>query len=179
MLDDRPGGAILAPLSLIISTDLGWAYELAGQYPEALAEYRYALEMDPGFVPAHYRMWEFYLRRGSRQEAVNEWITDLNLAANKPLAQKIEEGFRKSGFPGALQAYLAQARTSLPAIDGGYEAAGSLSLLGRNAEAMTALEEDFSARDPSLIYVNVDPRLANLHSEPEFQRLIAQIGLHP
>ncbi|MGE0452095.1 MAG: tetratricopeptide repeat protein [Vicinamibacteria bacterium] len=49
--------------------------------------------------------------------------------------------------------------------------------LGRDAEALDALEQAVDARQGSVLTLKVDPELASLRRQPRFQALVARVGL--
>ena len=59
-----------------------------------------------------------------------------------------------------------------------YETATYYNSLGNSNKAMDALESAWARRDPDLLFVNVDPLLANLHSAPRFQTLLRRMNLN-
>ncbi len=58
-----------------------------------------------------------------------------------------------------------------------YETALYYNSLGNHAKAMDALESAYLRRDPDLLFVNVDPLLASLHSVPRFKVLLHHMQL--
>src|SRR2546429_5039540 len=59
----------LDPLFPIVPTNLGRAYAFARRYPEAVAHYRLALEMDPRFLPAQFELARVLGLQGELGEA--------------------------------------------------------------------------------------------------------------
>src|SRR5205814_1913411 len=53
----------------IVPTNLGRAYAFARRYPEAVAHYRLALEMDPRFLPAQFELARVLGLQGELGEA--------------------------------------------------------------------------------------------------------------
>jgi hypothetical protein len=49
--------------------------------------------------------------------------------------------------------------------------------MGDRDGAFRALEDGYARRDPYMLFVNVDPRLDALHSDPRFAALLARLGL--
>jgi Flp pilus assembly protein TadD len=70
-----------------VHNDLGVAYMEGGgatQLERAAAEFRHALELDPGFQPAAYNMALFYERSGRAEEAEAQWRRILQVDAGSP-----------------------------------------------------------------------------------------------
>ncbi|MBT8221199.1 MAG: tetratricopeptide repeat protein [Bacteroidia bacterium] len=49
--------------------------------------------------------------------------------------------------------------------------------LGEIKKALEALEEAYAVREPTLIWMKMEPAFASLHSEPKFKKLIEKLGL--
>ena len=67
-----------------------------------------------------------------------------------------------------------QSRTENKAL---YSLAMNYAELGRSAEALAALEKCFETREHRMLWLAVEPRFANLHSEPRFQLLLRKMNL--
>ena len=63
----------LDPLSLVINTNLGWAYIYGGRFDEGIAQMRKTLEMDGGFYDARYTLGEALELKGSLPDAMAEY----------------------------------------------------------------------------------------------------------
>jgi hypothetical protein len=50
--------------------------------------------------------------------------------------------------------------------------------LGRTAEAVTALEECFEVHEQRMMWVSVEPRFANLRTEPRFRQILGKMRLN-
>jgi hypothetical protein len=53
-----------------------------------------------------------------------------------------------------------------------YDEALALTALGRVDPALDALDRAFQQRDPTMVNLRHDPRLAALHSNPRFNKLV-------
>ena len=62
----------LDPLSLVVNTDVGYAYYIARRYDEAIAAYRKAIAMDAQFSLAHLLLGLALSKQGHHQEAIAE-----------------------------------------------------------------------------------------------------------
>jgi len=72
-IDEMQSARQLDPMSLVINTDLGWAYELAGDDSRALSQYLKVQEMDPAF-PGILRLDYYDLRKGMYES----WMQNLS-----------------------------------------------------------------------------------------------------
>lgn len=182
--------ATLDPVSLIVTTDLGWSYFVALQYDKAFEQYSKALEMSPEFLPVHFRLSQYYLQKGAYDQA---------------LAQS-EQALRLDGYHGALltefgdaapitrEDYRKFVRRQLEEMNSGrsdlgaspasvplraeYEGyAASYVEIDETDQAIKSLQVAVGGRDPGLIYLAVDPVFAALHSDARFQEIERRIGL--
>src|SRR5579862_735427 len=62
----------LDPLSLIVQTDLGFAYFFAGQYEAAFSQYQKVLAANPSFAPLHWVLGNYYFEREMYGPAMEE-----------------------------------------------------------------------------------------------------------
>src|SRR5205814_4724576 len=51
--------------------------------------------------------------------------------------------------------------------------------LGERDEALAWLERGYEQRDPKMVFLMVEPKWNNLHSEPRFNDLLRRVGLTP
>ncbi len=173
----------LDPLSLIITTEVGWGLYFARQYSRAERHLRQALEMDSNFPVAHFILGLSLLQRRQFDQSISELRR----------AEELQEG---GSFPlavGALGAALAGAgetalaRKQLSRLEdlsrdhyvSPYPKAMVHVSLGETDLAMESLEAAVSQRDDRLIYLNVDPLFDPLRDLRRFQRTIREIGLTP
>jgi TolB-like protein/Tfp pilus assembly protein PilF len=182
--------ATLDPVSLIVTTDLGWSYFVSHQYDSAFEQYSKALEMSAEFLPVHFRLSQYYLQKGAYDQA---------------LAQS-EQAIRLDGYHGSLltefagtapvtqQDYRKFLRRRLEEINSGRPDLGAspanvplqtdpegraafYAELDEMDQALKGLQGAVNERDPGLIYLAVDPVFAALHSDARFQEIERRIGL--
>ncbi len=67
--------------------DKGTAYFAKGKYAEAAIEYQNAIQIDPKFAQAHYRLAQCYLRQGNWSGAYQEYSRTLEIAPGNLDAQ--------------------------------------------------------------------------------------------
>jgi tetratricopeptide (TPR) repeat protein len=99
----------------IVETAVGKIFEASGQYEQAAASYRRALETDPGFAPARLALIQAELNRGNRDAALAE---AKKAAADMPTSPDLqlligEITLRKGDYADAL-GYLERAMKGLP-----------------------------------------------------------------
>jgi len=170
----------LNPLSLAISTDLGFAYFLNGQYDAAYAQYQKVLTVNGDFLPVHYQLVAYFRQRQMYRREVDEMIRNAQLAGRPKIAQDMQR--LSSDRQNLLQ--------TMGATGGNFnhpeEYAGSYPssveaylMIGDKTRAMAALDNAYRERDPYMIYIGVDPALSSLREVPAFQELEQEVGLLP
>ncbi len=119
-------GAFLDPRNPIVQTGVGRIFAANGQYDQAVASYRRALEADSGFAPARLALIKSELNRGNRDAAMAE---AKKAAADMPTSPEIqlllgEVAVRENDYAAAL-GYLERAIKGMPG------SADAWALLGR------------------------------------------------
>ena len=168
----------LDPVSPIINTDLAWSYEMAGQPDKALEQYRRTQELDPTFVALTYRLGQFYARRGMYADAVAmlsaRWP---EVSAHPEYPALIQREFATGGFRKVQERMLEAEEATSSEKDNSEAVAGMQAALGMKDKALATLEAAYRDRDPGLVFLEVDPDLANLRSDSRFQHLARDVGL--
>lgn len=171
------------PLSLIINTDLGFTWRLAGRNTDALRQYQKVLAMDNTFVPAHYRLASLYEQTGAYDKWLGEYLTVLRLINDPELGPTIQQLYARGGYHAVLRRNAETMGTFALPSENSRRSYGNtarvLVTLGQNARALSMLEKSYARREPGFIYLKVDPAWAPLRSEPRFQALERQMGLLP
>jgi eukaryotic-like serine/threonine-protein kinase len=171
----------LDPLSLIINTWLGWRLFFLKRYDQAIDQYRKALELDPNFVPAHWQLGLAYEQKAMYVEAIAEFQTATTLSGRSPLyTASLAHAYAVGGNRGEVRKLLDELnevskRRYVPS----YQLAVVYAGLDEKDSAFRLLENAYAERSGSLIYLNRDPRLRDLHSDPRFADLVHRIGLPP
>lgn len=165
----------LDPLSLINIVGLGWAHYYSREYDSAIAEYRRVLTMDTNFVMAHYAFGLALEKKGLYDEAIAEFQRAISLSGGTMGAvAALGHAYAKSGRTaeagqqiGLLEGILKQGRY-VPALYLAYIYAG----LGENDRAFDWAKKACEERSDYMIYINVDPILDGIRSDPRFGDLL-------
>ena len=165
----------LDPLSLIISTDVGYASYLARRYDEAFAQYQKVLAMDPSFLPVHSDLAQYYLHAGRE----DQWFREVLVRSDPEFSRILRDLYTKGGFhkvtlEGAVTQGTYHVAGMRPSF---FAAAASYAHLGRRQEALGALEKAYQVHEPGLIYLNVDPLWDRFRTEAAFQSIEHRMGL--
>jgi len=118
---------------------------------------------------------DIYAEKGAYAESIREFI-------------KSGDGPYSLGHLGNAYARAGQVDAAMKTISmlenhlrkdgvGRYEIALVYAGLGRKKEAFKWLEDSYTERDVGLLYLNVDPLLDPLRSDPRFDDLIRRVGL--
>ncbi len=162
------------PLSLIIRTNIGWLSYYQRDYVKAIGQYQSVLQADPNFLPAHEKLWIAYALQGETDEATRELSEVFRLdevGAQTQIAARVQAAGDGSRFRTAALIYANSGYFT------SYEKAKLFALAGDKRDALEALQKAESQRDGWLVYAGVEPSFDSLRSSPQFQRLLADVGL--
>ena len=153
------------------------AYYFGREFQRAIEECEKALELDPEHFMLHFILGRAYMRMGNHVRAIAQLklakTVDFPLmgaalglayavSGRKDQTQKIAEAFKAA----AKKRYI-------PPTYFGMLYAG----LGDKDKALEWLEKAFQERADGLTWLNVEPMLDDMRSDPRFQDLIRRIGL--
>src|SRR4029450_11414676 len=169
----------LEPLHLVVGPHLGWHYLYARQYDQAIEQFRKTLELDPAFSQTQrYAAWG-YLQKGMRQEAIASLRAALGQLGRDP---KVEG---ELGYALGVDGQRAEALAVLEGLrqlsSTRYVAAYSVTPvtagLGDRDQAMAWLEKAYVERSDYMVYLNREPMLDGLRSDPRLAALVRRVGL--
>jgi TolB-like protein/Flp pilus assembly protein TadD len=167
----------LDPLSLIVQTDLGFAYFFAGQYDAAFSQYQNVLAANPSFAPVHWVLGQYYFEREMYGPAVEELAQLLSHNGDAEMARRIRASYT-AGRAQEFLRFITQAKGAHGRLYFGFEyIAKAYMRLGQKKAALAALERDFRVHDADLIRLKADPTWTSLRGETEFQEIERRIGL--
>jgi tetratricopeptide (TPR) repeat protein len=163
----------LDPLSLAISTNVGRVLYFARRYDEAIDELRATLELDPKAGIAHLYLGLAYEGKGMSQEAMAQ-LTEAQALLH----------WNQSLSVAHLLAVLGRRAEAEAILRGGDESegnwffiAGVHAALGNADAAFGYLEKAFQGRNFFLTFLDVDPSMDPIRSDPRFAALRKRIGL--
>jgi TolB-like protein/Flp pilus assembly protein TadD len=167
----------LDPLSLIINSNLGWAYVHLGRLDEAIAQLRKTVEMDSGFYYARYALGLALELKGAIPEAIAEYQKAIGITEDPVPLGMLGRLCAAQGRKDEAQKILQQLRQRR---EQHYTAAYSLALvylgLGDHNEALNWLEQGYREHDGFNIGpIRVDSLLNSLHGDPRFEALAEKI----
>jgi len=168
----------LDPLSLIISTNVGWVLYFNRRYDEAVVQYRKALEMDPHFARARTRLGIAYLAKHENAAAIRELETAVHESGDDPYISGVLGGAKAiSGDRSGAQIILRELTTRasshyVPPFARALVYVG----LGDKENALKCLEQAYADRSTSMVYAKVDPSLDLLRKDPRFEAILARMN---
>jgi tetratricopeptide (TPR) repeat protein len=166
------------PLSPIIHWNVARTYFFKGEHRDALAAVGRALALDPEFDMAH--------MLGARIHAANRQLDDAEQALKRVIQEKRRAeaaafGAYIAAGRGNRQAALATvARLAASASTDHvplYHLAKVHAALGDADQAFSHLERAKNAKEAQLVFVNVDPELAVLRTDPRFRTLAQRVDV--
>ena len=169
----------LEPLNLAIGGHLGWHYLYARQYDQAIEQFRKTLELDPAFPQAQrYAAWA-YLQKGMRQEAIASLRAALGRLGRNPEVEG--ELGHALGVAGRRAEALAMLEGLRQLSSTRYVSPYSVALvhagLSDRDQALAWLEKAYVERSDYMPYLNREPMLDGLRSDPRFAALVRRVGL--
>jgi TolB-like protein/Tfp pilus assembly protein PilF len=172
----------LDPVSPFVNTWAGAAYFFAGHADEAMASWQKALELDPGYADASLVLARTYLTQGKHQQAIAELQKAVALNEKQTLILgALAHAYARAGrSEEAVQVVRAlkriegeEEREYVPPFGLIWAYAG----LGDKEQAFAYLERSFDERRDRMVWLNVDPLLDPLRSDPRFKDLVRRVGL--
>jgi TolB-like protein/DNA-binding winged helix-turn-helix (wHTH) protein/Tfp pilus assembly protein PilF len=168
----------LDPLSISINASFGWRLYLAREYDRAIAQLHETLEMDPNYEWAHLILGQAYEEKGEFAPAIEELKKAVELAHGSPLmTSALAHAYARSGNSAEAMALMAQlqARSKKEYVSPFYIATVYLGL-GKNDQALTWLEKAYEDGSNGLVFLNVEPELDPVRSNPRFLSIRAKLN---
>lgn len=169
----------LDPLSLSINTGMGVSYYMARRYEDAIEQYRKALEMDATFTVAHEHLGSALLQTGNYDEAIAEFEAAARLdASDIGLRASLGHAYAVKGQRDKAEEIVSElTETPRGRYVSPYFMVEILAGLNRVDEAFQWLERCYTDRAPHMIFLNVEPKLDTLKSDPRFDNLLRRLNL--
>lgn len=163
----------LEPASLFNHTLYGINFYYARRYPEAVAQFKRVLAMDENFGIARGWLVITLAVQGNEAEAFEIFINEMILAgADEAAVQVYRKAFQTSGWQGVM-------RERVKVFEQGdeiyFRGAEYYIQAGNKAKALELLENSYQRREMWMAYLQVDPRLDPLRSEPRFEELVRRV----
>ncbi len=168
----------LDPLNLILNTNVADGFYYAHQYDRAIEQYRKTQDLDANFSLAHWGLGSAYDRKGMYKEGIEEWQKAFVLAGDSRSAEIIGKGYSRSGYNGAIRAWLDDLISqSKHQYVSAVNVAEMYARLGEKDHALEWLEKGYQTRDASMVDLATEPTFEFLHSDPRYDDLLRRVGL--
>ena len=163
------------PLDTSGRANLGLFYLGAGRLDEAIASYRMALRLAPGYAGAHHQIGVALLMKGEAAAALTE------------TQKEPEEVFRLIGLPMVYHTLGRKADSDAALAEltkkygagGAYNIAYVLAWRNERDRAFEWLDKAVTQQDPGLSEIAYQPQFANLHDDPRWLPFLRKIGKAP
>ena len=159
---------------------LGYALIRMRQFDAALNEARIRRDVQPNNADVHYLLFYVYLYKGMEKESEEELERYLQLAGEKDQLAEQVQVYRRGGFRAVLEWKVdVLKRKAAKQYVSPTDFADAYALLGRKEETIRYLKESYQERAPHLVFLQSDPTLDFLHSDPRYRAIVNKMGLPP
>ena len=171
----------LDPLSPAITKEIGYVYIAARKFDEGVAVCKKLAHENPGFADAHRCLATGYWAKRMYPQVIDEQKVYARLSGDHSEAEyavALEQGFRSTGWKGALAKSIEIAPTQLKSGNwSAYTVATFYAELGDKEQAFEWLNTAYRERDEQLMGLKTDFTLDPIRSDPRFTQLIKKVGL--
>jgi TolB-like protein/DNA-binding winged helix-turn-helix (wHTH) protein/Flp pilus assembly protein TadD len=163
------------PVNPTLHEFLGWSYLCARRLDEAIASFRTALTLNPGYIASRYRIGVALLLKGEPRAALAE------------MQQEQKDAKRLEG-EAIVYHTLGQAVASDTALaelidkyerSSAYNIAYVLAFRGEADGAFAWLDKAVQYNDTGLLQIVNQPEFANIHDDPRWLSFLESIGMSP
>jgi tetratricopeptide (TPR) repeat protein len=169
----------LDPLSVPISTDMGFSFYYSGNYDQAVNELKGSLQKNPKFTLAHLWLGRSYQAKNMYKDAIAEYKKTLITAVDWPVAlAAIGNVYGESGNKTNAQQILDTLNSlSSKKFVTAYGVALVYAGLGKKEAAFAWLNKAFEERSNWLVWLKSDPRWALISSDKRYAEMVSKVGL--
>ncbi|MCH8246668.1 MAG: protein kinase [Bacteroidetes bacterium] len=169
----------LDPLSLVIEAGIGWLNYLARSYELAVEQSHHTLELDENFVMARDLLGQAYLEQGKTSEGIKELEHAVEQSRRRTLSlAALSHAYAVAGKTAESRNILKELMTRNKSQ---YISSFDLALiyigLEESDRALELLHRAYEERNGWMCFLNIEPRLDPLRSDPRFTTLLKQVGL--
>jgi TolB-like protein/DNA-binding winged helix-turn-helix (wHTH) protein/tetratricopeptide (TPR) repeat protein len=165
---------------------LSWILYLQGDYDRSIAVAKMMLENHPNDGYSHHLLYQVYTKKGMERESIQELAEAMNSYGLPQLADSLRHALAASGYSAAMREYAKQLKhldmtkqMSMPV-----NLAEVYAVMGDRDRAFYWLEQAYEHRGAvtpgaDIDYLEADPMLVPLRSDPRFKDLVRRMGLPP
>ena len=169
----------LDPLSVPISTDMGFSFYYGGNYDQAISVLKESLQKSPTFPLAHLWLGRAYQAKNRYKEAISEYKATMETTVGWPVAlAAIGNVYGESGQKELARQIL---DTLISLSSNKFVTAYGVALvyagLGEKEQAFLLLNKAFDERSNWLVWLKSDPRWAPISSDKRYGEMVNKVGL--
>lgn len=168
------------PRSASLRSDLAWTYHFARQFDKAVTTSREAVDLDPWSFTAHRQLAKSLMFSSKFPEAVEETsrCLQINTGQRRRLLAELATVHLRAGQKAMAGSELQELETSdWDMREPSYEMAVLFAARGDRDLAIQALGRAADRRLTRVIWMNTDPELDSLRSDPRYIQLVTRMGL--
>lgn len=166
----------LDPSSLTLNTVIGMPYYYQRMFDEAIEQFRQTLEMDKGFVQSHYYLGAALAQQEKYTEAIESLQRVVNTEFYQQTAALLIHAFAHGGFREKALAHLGQLNdVSQRQYVSPFVLAIAYVGMGDVDRGLDHLENAYEERAAWIPFLNIDPFLETIRSQPRFQELLTRL----
>ncbi|WP_246223048.1 helix-turn-helix domain-containing protein [Draconibacterium halophilum] len=166
---------LLDPLNPRTLSFLAERYYIVGEYNKAIDNYNEVLELFPTFGFAMHGLGYVYLQQGAPEKSIEIWTELQDLMRNKPVAEFYRTG---APFQDCIKFYMKGALKGQDKYCCNQAVVSSLFMMVDDFEGtIDYLKVAYEVRNEDLPFVLSYPIYYPLHNNPEFQKLVNEIGV--
>jgi len=173
----------LDPMSPTINATLGGVFLIARQYDQAIQQELRSLEIEPHSGFAHLYLAWAYQEKGMFEKALTEMQDLVGNSGNGGMEvspQELSQLARAYALVGrradAMRIVAKLDQLSRRAYVSSYDRATIYVALGEKERALEELQHAYEEHSERLIWLSVDWRFDDLHSDPRFQDLLRRLN---
>jgi tetratricopeptide (TPR) repeat protein len=171
----------LDPTNLHYRDNLGEGYQNARQYDRALEQLNMTVAIDPNFAIGYGELGDLYRALGKYDLWLLNWKKKAALNKNLyriTLVDQLSQAYAAGGYSAAVHQIIQLQKQQLPNMyvdpaNIAYEYAA----LGNNDEAFQWLEKGYAERSRALQWIQVEPSMDGLRSDPRYTDLLRRMGM--
>lgn len=153
----------------------GFIYYFSHQYEQALSLIRRVRALDITPPDWSFLLGDVYAEKGMYADSIAEFLKS---GKGPDSLGHLGNAYARAGQVDAARKTIAELEKNVRKDGvGRYEIALVYAGLGKKQEAFKWLEESYRAKDVGLVYLQVDPCLNPLRSDPRFDDLVRRVGL--
>jgi serine/threonine protein kinase/tetratricopeptide (TPR) repeat protein len=150
------------------------------RYDEVIQLLRKTLETSPMEPVALSTIRSAYHQKKMYDEALEAWRLSFEARGDREAIQALNRGRAEGGYSRALQSLaemlIERSKTSYVTP---WQVATLYTRAGLKEEALNWFDKAYSAHDPNMPYLSIDPIFDELRDQPRFQAILKRMGLVP